>query len=98
MKTEVKDRQSLLDIALQVCGSIEAVMSIAVRNGVSVTDDLTAGTLLEYEPEDVVDKRVVEIYRREGIEPATSLSREDMEALSQEGIGFMAVETDFIIS
>ena len=39
----VTSRQSVLDIALQHCGSLEAAFDIAQSNGISLTDDLTTG-------------------------------------------------------
>lgn len=71
MKTTARHRQCLADIALQECGSFEAVFAIAERNGVSVTDDLEVGQMLSYELTDVLDKRVVAEYAADGICPAT---------------------------
>lgn len=72
MKVEVLDRQSLIDIALQVYGSIEGVFTLAVENGLSVTDSLTSGQVLDYSPENIIDKRVTQQYKIQNIRPATA--------------------------
>ena len=46
MTVTVKNRQTLSDIAIQVYGSVEAVVALAEANGVSITDDLPAGMVL----------------------------------------------------
>ena len=43
MEITVKDRQSLIDIAIIALGSAEGVFSLVKRNGLSLTDTLTAG-------------------------------------------------------
>lgn len=37
-------------------------------------------------------------YSVQGIQPATALSEEEMAALAQEGINFMGIEIDFVVS
>lgn len=91
------DRQSLLDIAVQTSGSIEAVIALAYKNGVSITDQLPIGIKLE--TVGVVDKTVVERYVVKKIRPATALSNgENVSPETSGGIGYMAVEIDFIVS
>ena len=58
MKIAVRDRQSLVDIALQACGSVEAVFAIAERNGLAITDDLVVGQTLTYETADIISSYV----------------------------------------
>ena len=70
MKTIAKHRQCLADIALQECGSFEAVFALAGRNGLSITDELEVGQSLAYELADVLDKKVVSEYAADGICPA----------------------------
>ena len=40
MEVKVKDRQSLLDMAVQTAGSMEAAFGLSAANGVSLTDTL----------------------------------------------------------
>lgn len=101
MKIEVKNRQCLADIALQVCGSVEAVFAIAERNGLSITDDLAVGQILTYEPTDIEDKRVVAIYADEGICPVGAADEKTLRALlvavdPEYGSGVLEYTTDAV--
>lgn len=99
MKTTAKDRQTLLDIALQSGGHVETVLALAAANGLSVTDRLEEGRELTIpEPAEEGDARTVRLYRAHGIEPATEASAEDMSACPYGGIGFMGIEIDFEVS
>jgi hypothetical protein len=42
-KVVVLEEQTLFDIAVQECGSIEAAFELAVNNGLFVTDTVNAG-------------------------------------------------------
>lgn len=96
MKTRAKDRQTLLDVALQMGGHVETVLAIAAANGLSVTERLEEGQELTVpEPMAEGDARTAGLYRAHGIEPATEASEEDMCACPYGGIGFMGVEIDF---
>lgn len=70
MKITAQYRQSLADIALQACGSLEAIFALAERNGMSITDEPTVGQTLVYELSDVVSKRDVRAYSEDGVTPA----------------------------
>lgn len=97
METEVKvqSRQSLPDIALRATGSMEGAMEIAEANGLGLTDELQEEQRL-YLPAPKKPE-VVQRYKVQDIRPATALSEDDL-ALAQEGIGFMGIEIDFIVS
>ncbi len=43
MEVKVKDRQSLLDMAVQTAGSMEAAFGLSTANGVSLTDVQPSG-------------------------------------------------------
>lgn len=88
------DRQSLLDIAVQTSGGVEAAFDLAAANDVSVSEPL-AGTQLETAP--VADKMVLERYTARQIRPATELSDEEIEAAPFGGIGYMGIEIDFMV-
>lgn len=99
MKTRVKERQTLLDVAVRCGGDVGAVMEIAAANGLSVTDRLDDGLELEVpERPDGGNARTAALYRAHGIDPATEASAEDVAACPYGGIGFMGVETDFEVS
>ena len=95
MKTTVKERQTMLDMALQSGGHVETALMLSVVNGLSITDRLEDGQELTMpEPVDG-DARIVRLYRAHGVEPATEASADDMSACPYGGIGFMGIEIDF---
>lgn len=96
MEVKVKDRQSLLDMAVQTSGSMEAAFGLAAANGVSLTDTLADGQVLDTVAAENAD--TVRRYSVQCIQPATALSEEEMAALAQEGINFMGIEIDFVVS
>ncbi|MGN0235834.1 MAG: hypothetical protein ACI4BD_05950 [Paludibacteraceae bacterium] len=100
MKVIVQDRQCLVDIALQTCGSLEAVFALAERNNLSITDDLSIGQVLEYDISDVQNRQVVNRYNSEVVIPSTSITTAEInDKLGMgEGIGFWAIEYDFVVS
>jgi len=96
MEITVKNNQCLPDIALQAFGSAESVFDIAEANNISITEDLNAGQILKIPASSAfVQRRVAEYYAVNGIIPATAITNENQIA---EGIGFWAIEYDFIIS
>ncbi|MDR2131026.1 MAG: hypothetical protein LBP56_07690 [Odoribacteraceae bacterium] len=96
MKVRVLDRQSVLDIALQAGGGLEAALELAWENDVSISGELAAGA--ELETTGVVDAAVAGRYAARGIRPATALSPGEPGAAPAGGIGYMAIGIDFIIS
>ena len=66
----VKNRQSLLDIALQETGTIEAAFDIAVANGLSITD-YVPGQMLVIPDTAKVDDKILAYYKDNEISPAT---------------------------
>ena len=99
MKTRAKERQTMLDMALQSGGHVETVLALAADNGLSVTDRLEDGQELTVpEPVEDGDARTVRLYRAHGVEPATEASVDDMTACPYGGIGFMSIEIDFEVS
>lgn len=96
MEVKVNDRQSLLDMAVQTAGSMEAAFNLAAANGVSLTDILRDGQVLDTVVAENPD--TVRRYNVQGIQPATALSEDEMAALAQEGINFMGIEIDFVVS
>lgn len=81
MQITVKDRQSVADIAVQCLGGVEGIFALAERNGISITERLEDGQTLDWELTDTVDAQVQKTYAAQGIEPATDISAQDMQAL-----------------
>jgi hypothetical protein len=69
---KVKEHQSLFDIAIQECGSVEAAYELAVMNGLSVTDDLVTGETLNQAS--VLNADVAAYYKNKGLQPATAIT------------------------
>lgn len=90
------NRQSLLDVALQTSGSIEAAFDLAEANDISISEPLETDAALRSVP--VVDQKVVDRYEAADVRPATELSPEDIEMAPYGGIGYMGIEVDFIVS
>lgn len=72
MKVAVLQNQTLSDIALQVYGSVEGVFVLATDNNLSVTTELKAGQMLEYQADKVINKQIVQYYSDNNIHPATA--------------------------
>lgn len=89
------DRQSLLDIAIQTSGGVEAAFDIAAANDISISEPLAEGVQLETVP--ATDKAVLDRYTAKKISPATELSDEEIEAAPYGGIGYMGIEVDFMV-
>lgn len=81
MQITVKDRQSLLDIAVLALGSVVGVFALAQRNGIAITATLTDGQQLNYELEDVVNHSVRSAYALERISPATDIDTPEYKEL-----------------
>lgn len=84
MKATARYGQWLGDVALAKTGALEGVWALALRNGLSVTSELATGQELEWQPEDVEDAGVANVYRTERIEPATAARDEEIRALLAE--------------
>lgn len=98
MRSTVHSRQSLVDIAVQECGSFEAAFTLGERNGLALTETLEAGTELEYGPGDITNKQVVIGLAVRKAKPATAITAEDAAAAPWGGVGYMGIEIDFIVS
>lgn len=65
--------QSLADVALRVYGSADGAIVLAEENGLEVTDVLESGQVLEYQPEKVMNKGIVQYYAAQDVRPATAM-------------------------
>lgn len=97
MEVVVEQGQSLRDIALQNCGDISALIDLAWMNDLSITDDISAGTVLQL-PE-VVNQDVVSYFKskreNENLIPATGNADDSIEL---EGIGYWYIGLNFKVS
>lgn len=98
MKTVVvKSGQTLLDIAMQEKGVIEAIEEIASMNGLSVTDELSAGMTLAL-PAGSWSRLIENYCKNNDVSPATALTDDNLHDMWRNGIGFMTIGVDFKIA
>lgn len=86
--------QSLFDIAIQSAGSIEHIFELAIENNISITESLDAGTQIIVPDNIELNSNVVSYYTRNSLKPATAIAK----PMQLGGIGYMAIEIDFIVS
>lgn len=77
MEIIVKDRQTLLDIAIATFGSAAGAFAFVRRNGISLTSALKDGQALSYEAADIIAPAIRDAYEVGGISPATDIDRTD---------------------
>lgn len=95
---KVASGQSLFDVAIERLGSAEAAFSLAVENGLSVTDELQPGQELIIPK--AFNKKVASLFQNRNIVPVTGVDESDDESneLTKEGIGYWAIGVDFVVS
>lgn len=76
MKVRILSGQCLLDIAIQVYGSVDAVERLAEDNGLSVDARLDNGAELVIDPALVTDERIRRLFKSKGLRPATEYAAE----------------------
>ena len=96
MLKPVLHNQSLYDFAVQHCGSVSAVIAIAVANGISPTAPIAPGTELIVPDDAILDNDIVSFYEYKKVLPATAL-RNDL-LIAPGGIGHMNIGGTFIVS
>lgn len=92
------NNQTLQDISIRYCGTLSALFDIALLNDISITDEITPGQKLNIPDKDYGFKEVVNYFEQNKVQPATSLTDENIsiiEGLS--GIDYWAIEDDFTV-
>lgn len=92
---KASNRQTIVDLAAQELGSVEAAFLLAVKNDLSLSDVLAPGQVLNLS--DVQDQTLVNYLKQKNIKPATGLSDDETQVIN-EGIGYWAIGVDFIVS
>lgn len=93
MEIIVKDRQTLLDIAIATFGSAAGVFAFVRRNGISLTSALKDGQALTYEAADIIAPAIRDAYEVGGISPATDIDRTSyLRLLAATGSPFKSVD------
>lgn len=70
----VNERQSLFDVALSACGTIDSIFQIAELNNLSITSPLTVG--LNLMTPSIMGKKTYNYYAERKINPATDVNFE----------------------
>lgn len=70
--------QSLFDLAIQLYGSVKYVFELAMANGLSITQELEPGQLLEVPELETENNGIKDYYAANGIKPATAIRDEDI--------------------
>lgn len=91
----VRNNQTILDIAIQETGAIEAVIDLMKTNGIPVTEDLETGGQLSLTLTDDQMTDLRQFFKGNNIRPATGATITDNPAL--EGIGYWLVYKNFIV-
>lgn len=87
--------QTLLDVAIRHCGSMDALVDISILNNMSITENPKAGQIILLPTKDYGNQEVVNYFVLHKIEPATGINNEAMVFLTELGIGEMKIGTDF---
>lgn len=93
-RIQAKDRQTLLDVLLMACGTLDGMIEACALNDISLTDDLEEGQNIEVG--DIINSKVLATYQMKGYCPATAIAVEGAKRYG--GIGYMAIGVDFIVS
>lgn len=70
-KIQPLEGQSVLDLAVQTAGSVEAAIAMATVNNLSVSDDIEPAALFTT---DVQNKSIAGYYTSRSIKPATAVT------------------------
>ncbi len=70
-KITVKPNQSVLDIVLQACGSLEGAMQIMAQNERSISQNPEIGSQYEIPAEVTTDKNTLNYIRQNGVRIGT---------------------------
>lgn len=92
MTITLRAGQTLLDVAIQHCGSAAALVNLANLNGVGFTDDVAPGTLLQL-PE-VADAEIVKRLKPYGNVPVSGIEET---AENTDGIGYWIIGDSFLV-
>lgn len=92
------NNQTLSDIAVRHCGTIEAVADIAILNNISITDNPAPGQIITLPNKDYGYQEVINYFRENKTDPATALTDEHTDTIAPlTGIDYWIIENDFIV-
>lgn len=88
---KVQQGQSFIDMVYQQTGSIDEVVAMALKNGKSITNEVSIGESIS--PTKITNMEVFSLFQNRN--PATAIRANKNDTL--EGIGYWAIEKDFKI-
>ena len=98
MRIEVKAGQDLLDVAVQYTGYAYNAYPIADANELAITDDLAGGEFIKIPDDLITDIKVTNHFVQNGLQPASAITKDQESVIRYGGIGFMKLESTFIVS
>lgn len=99
-KIKVISNQSILDIAIQELGNVDAAFDLALYNDISITEVLVPGQELKIPTSEFIKTDVFNYFFGKQRKIATSQTFPSQGDLSPNvgGIGYMEIEETFIVS
>ena len=91
----IKNNQSTFDIATQINGDVKSVVDFCIKNNLSLTNDIAAGTPYEDATTEHVNELVRDFFFNKDYELTTSEPRALAAII---GIGTMIIESDFDVT
>lgn len=98
MQTKVLHNQSLLDIAVQEDGSAMAAFEWALKNALSITDELAPGQELLAPFSEFRNNDVADYFKGKNQMVATGFNGTIEDLIPDLGIGSMAIGSTFIVA
>ena len=91
MKTIAKERETIADIALKECGSVEAMFDIARLNGIALSDEPQTGQNITLPT--IYERQVVRYYNENSISPAsgTADTLPQNTVISSDGLSIVSI-------
>lgn len=84
----LKKNQTILDFTIQFAGAVDELFNVALANGVSITEDIAAGTDLIVQ---AANLRVTKYFTGSSLDIATLAGYD----LLPDGIGYMQIGASF---
>lgn len=92
---KIKQGQCFLDMVIELSGSVDNAIEMAMLNNVSITDRLKINDVVVCN--NITNKRVVQLFKNKNT--ATALSTDDYNIIKGlQGVGVWIVGIDFIVS
>lgn len=99
MKTViVLDNQRLIDISMQELGDVERLVELAALNGVSMTEELVAGSTIQIPDYEAAKVTTVKTFSDTSKAPASATESDHFPKVPPGGIGYMQIGGNFIVS